>query len=104
VSFSDWDVFASVQTFGLSSSRPHDRMGIAGSYYHLSDGFTNAVNLVGRATAGPQLRDNYWTLEAFYNFQVTPWLHVSPNIQYLGPERKGSDNAVVIGSRLVIDF
>jgi carbohydrate-selective porin OprB len=104
VSFSDWDVFASVQTFGLFASRSHDRMGIAGSYYHLSEGFTDAVNLVGSATAGPQLRDNYWTMEAFYNFQVTPWMHVSPNIQYLGSEREGVDNALIIGSRLVVDF
>ena len=32
-SFSDGNIFDSVQTFGLFESRPQDRMGIAGHYY-----------------------------------------------------------------------
>jgi porin len=101
VSFSDWDVFASVQTYGFFPSRPRDRIGVAGHYAHLSDNFTSLANL---ASPGSQLRDNYWTFEAFYNYQVTPWLHVSPSIQYAGNGIKGDDNAVIIGSRMVIDF
>ena len=76
-------------------------MGLAGAYYHLSNNF---VDLVNDASPGPQLRDNYWTLEAFYNFQITPWLHWSPDIQYVYNGIKGDDNAFIVQSRVVVDF
>jgi porin len=100
VSFSDYDIFASIQSFGLFCSRPDDRIGLAASYYHLSNGFTRLVNDV----SPDGLRNSYWTLETFYNFQVTPWLHLSPNIQYTKAPNKGTHNAFIVGSRLVIDF
>lgn len=99
-SFSDWDVFASVQTFGLFPSRPHDRMGIAGHYIHLADNFVDLVSSI----PGENLRDEFWTTELFYNYEINPWLHLSPNFQYAQNENTGDNPAVILGTRLVVDF
>ena len=99
-SFSDFDIFASVQTFGLFDSRPHDRMGIAGHYYHYADDYVDLLNSI----PGENLRDNSWTFEAFYNYEINPWLHLSPNFQYAQNENDDDDPAVILGGRLVIDL
>jgi porin len=99
-SFSDWDVFASVQTYGLFASRPKDRMGIAGHYYHYADDYVDLVNLV----PGQNLADNSWTTELFYNYEINQWLHLTPNFQYVQNEQSDDDPAVILGTRLVVDF
>lgn len=99
VSFADWDVFFNIQAFGLLDSRPNDRMGFAAHYYHLADGFVDLVN-----TAGGGLHDEVWTTEAYYNVQLTPWLHLTPNFQYVQNEQSDDDPAVIIGTRLVVDL
>ncbi len=99
-SFADWDIFASLQSFGLFESRPKDRIGLAGHYYHYADDF---VALVG-SIPGENLRDDSWSLEAFYNYEINPWLHVTPNFQYAQNEQSGDDPGVILGVRLVIDI
>jgi carbohydrate-selective porin OprB len=99
-SFSDWDVFASVQTYGLFASRPKDRMGIAGHYYHFADDYVDLVNLI----PGENLADNSWTTELFYNYEINQWLHLTPNLQYVQNEQSDDDPAVILGTRLVVDF
>jgi porin len=98
-SFSDWDVFASIQSFGLFDSRPKDRIGIAGHYYHYADHYVDLVN-----DAGINQRDNSWSTEVYYNLEVTPWLHLSPNFQYAQNASDDDDPAVIVGARLVIDL
>ncbi len=99
-SFADWGVFANVQAFGPFDARPHDRMGLAGHYYHYADDYVDLVSGI----PGENLRDNSWTFEAFYNVQLTPWLHLTPNFQYAQNEQKSDDPAVIPGLRLVIDL
>jgi porin len=53
-------------------------------------------------------------VELFYNVAVTPWLHVTPDLQFvdsardkaplIGPDRKAIGTAVVAGLRIKIDF
>jgi porin len=98
-SFADWDVFANLQAFGVFDSRPNDRMGIAAHYYHMADDIVDLGD-----EAGVNLRDNSWTTELYYNYEINPWLHLSPNVQYGQNENGDDDPAVIVGARLVIDF
>ena len=62
-------------------------------------------------------------LEAFYNFAITPWMHLTPDIQYIRPAQKnarsiigtdevglpiinrsGISSATVVGLRLQVVF
>ena len=99
-SFSDWDVFANFQAFGPFDARPHDRMGFAAHYYHFADDIVSLVSEI----PSENMRDDSWTLEAFYNYQITPWLHATPSIQYAQNASKSDDPGVIPGIRLVIDL
>lgn len=71
-----------------------DRFGI-GWYYV---GASNQFGPLPQAIFGP--RDGTG-IEAYYNFQMTPWLNVSPDIQYIHPEAGAiADDAFVYGIRV----
>jgi porin len=105
VSFSDWDVFFNIQAFGLIESRLDDRMGFAASYTHLTGDIVDTANTILDGTLpGVDLDTTIWTTEIFYNVQLVPWLHLTPNIQYAQNANRDDDPAFVLGARLVIDF
>jgi hypothetical protein len=95
--FAQWNIFGSVEAFGLIESRPHDRMGVSGWYNGLSGDFKDLVSPVA------DLRD-LWGVELYYNFEVVPSVHLSADLQLVKNARKGDDLAVIPGTRLVIDF
>ena len=97
-SFVRWDVYAQVQAWGPIPFRPHDRMGVSGWYNALNDDFKEITGDLGIF-----LR-NTWGFELYYNFEINPWLHLSPDLQLVMNERKGDDLAVIPGIRLVLDF
>lgn len=43
-------------------------------------------------------------VEAFYNIGVTPWCHITPDIQVIVPTRERLDTALFVGLRAKIDF
>ncbi len=43
-------------------------------------------------------------VELYYNYQVTPWCHITPGLQFIDPARELVDTAVVAGVRAKIDF
>lgn len=44
-------------------------------------------------------------VELYYNIAITPWLHLTPDLQIIDPGRhRFSDTAVVAGLRMKIDF
>lgn len=43
-------------------------------------------------------------VELFYRTQITPWFHVTPDLQVLIPARENVDTAVVVGLRSNISF
>jgi porin len=84
-----------VQYQGLAPGRDADVLGFGMACSHLSDepgaGFTAAQETV---------------FEAYYNIEVTPWLHVSPDVQFIanpGGLHETRD-ATVVGVRLHITF
>ncbi len=73
-----------------------DTFGI-GWYY---TGVSNEFGPIPRAKFAP--RDGN-VVELYYNFQVTPWLNVTPDVQYIRPGISAftaGDNAFVYGVRV----
>jgi porin len=95
--FAQYNIFGNVEAFGLMTSRPHDRMGVAAWYNVLSDNFKDDVSLVVDVC-------DTWGSEVYYNIQVNPWLHVTPNIQLSQNAQDDDDMAVILGLRAVMDF
>lgn len=71
-----------------------DKFGIG--WYYL--GASNEFGPIPQALFGP--RDGTG-IESFYNFQVTPWMNLSPDVQYIKPEASAiAEDAFVYGIRL----
>lgn len=71
-----------------------DTFGI-GWYYV---GASNEFGPAPQAIFGP--RDGTG-VEVFYNFQVNPWLNITPDVQYIHPEASAiADDAFVYGLRV----
>jgi porin len=43
-------------------------------------------------------------LELFYNVGVTPWCHITPDLQVITPTLELAKTSVVLGLRTKIDF
>jgi porin len=82
-SFSNWNAFGKLEGFGLPRSRPGDRMGIAGWYNGISP---NIKDITAAVPGGLAARDG-WGLELYYNREITPWFHLSPDLQVLQNKR-----------------
>lgn len=86
---------------GLIPTRDEDRFGVALAYGQLSSG----------AGAIPTFRNSYgdgyqMVLEVTYQAQVTPWMSVQPDVQFIiSPGSSlSNDNAVVLGGSVAIRF
>jgi porin len=97
--FAQYNFIANIEAFGLIASRPHDRMGACVWWNGLSDNFTDLVE----DGTGEKLRDP-WGLEFYYNYEMTPWAHVSADLQLVENQNKDDDFVVIPGVRMVIDF
>ncbi len=97
-SFGRWGGFVSVEGWGLLPNREKDRMGIGGFYNQLSTDFKDFTSVVG-----VDLR-NLWGTEFYYNAEITPWLHLTPNLQVVQNQNETDDPAVIVGLRLVMEF
>jgi porin len=78
-------------------NRKLDTFGIAYYYMGLSDEFKNVVRPI------VPLRDEHG-LELFYNVAVTPWFHVTADLQVITPFLQPVHTALVLGLRSKIDF
>jgi carbohydrate-selective porin OprB len=83
----------------LIPGRDYDQWGIGWAGTHISSDLRNDVGLLGR-----KLSSFEHAGEAFYNFQVTPALHLTLNAQVIDPPAKSVDTAYTLGTRLQIDF
>ena len=48
--------------------------------------------------------EDTWGVEIYYNIAINKWLHLTPDLQLIRSEVKGTDLAIVPGVRAVIDF
>ena len=97
-SFIKWGGFASVEGWGLLPNRENDRMGVGAFYNQLSSEFKDLTSAVG-----VKLR-NTWGTELYYNAEITPWFHLTPNLQVVQNQNRSDSTAVILGLRGVIDF
>jgi len=75
---------------GVAASRPHDSLGIAVARAFASD------------RVGDQSANAETAVEVSYSAQLTPWLRLQPNMQYVNNPGfdKALDDALVIGVRI----
>ena len=93
-----WFLSSGVGGTGLFCDRPFDTFG-AGYYFA---GTSSEIGPIIQAAFGP-IGDGQG-VELFYNYQVTPWCHVTPDFQVVMPSREQVDTALVVGVRAKIDF
>lgn len=87
-------LIAGIGGSALFFGRPQDNFGLGAFYYNLSDELQSSLtNTKFRDEAG---------IEVYYNYSITPWLYVGPDIQYIKPATGNFDNALVIGLRLQV--
>jgi len=67
---------------GIIPGRPLDRFGIG--YYYIDVGDLKFRTILGTESF---LRDEHG-FEAFYNFALTPWMQLTPDIQVIRPAQK----------------
>lgn len=86
---------------GTIPTRDKDQWGIGYYYQRFSNDLTKALrDLISL--------DHEQGGELFYNIEALPWLHITPNLQIIGPSRKSGgetiDTSVTVGLRVKIDF
>lgn len=91
-----WSALVGIGGTGLIPGRSRDNWGIA--YYY------NAPSRDLMSALSPRLRiKDEQGLEAFYNFQATPWLTVGANVQVIAPTLE-EGTVVALGLRTVTRF
>lgn len=96
---------------GLIPGRDRDHYGIGYYYMKISGDLRDTLPPLLRDRAG---LDHEQGVELFYNIAVTPWLQLTPDLQFIdaarnnaplvGVNRKAIHTAVVAGLRIKIDF
>ncbi len=92
--FSRWNWYFSVEGFGLVRGRERDRMGIAYFYNQLTSGVKRTLNTLPSFNV-----QNVHGGEVYYNFAVTPWFHLTADLQVVDNEDADEDPAVIFGLR-----
>ena len=80
---------------GAIEGRDNDTWGIGYYYMELSD---DLPPLLKQRTEDPQ------GFEVFYNIEVSPSVHITPDLQIVNPARSNFSTAVIAGVRVKIDF
>jgi porin len=94
----EWFLSAGIGGSGLFRGRERDTFG-AGWYYA---GTSNEIGPIIQIVFGPT--GDGQGVEVFYNAEVTPWLHLTPDVQVIMPAREDVDTALVLGIRARIEF
>jgi porin len=81
----------------LITGRKLDTWGLGFYYLGLNDKFKNIAP--NRLPLGDEQ-----AVELFYNYAVTPWFRVTPDMQVLFPAQRRADTTLLLGLRAKIDF
>jgi porin len=80
---------------GLIPGRKNDTFGLGYYYLSLSDKLPRSIKGMTQDEQG---------VELYYNIAVTPWMHITPDLQIIDPASRSVDTAVAAGVRLTIEF
>lgn len=92
-----WAGNVSLQAYGINQCRENDSFGVAYFYTGISNDFQNLASPI------VALRDVQGG-EIYYNYAVTPWLNVTPDLQIIQPANAAQSTAVVVGMRGKLTF
>lgn len=92
-----WTAALTFEAFGPSANRPGDRMGIGYFYNGLSGPLEDLASPI------VPLRDVHGG-EVYYNVAVTPWFHLTLDMQAIQSDLETRDTALVLGLRAKVDF
>ncbi len=90
-----WSIAGGVGGRGLMASRPNDSFGIGYFIIDVKDGVV--ANLIG-------LKSTEQGVEIYYEAELTPWFHVTPDLQIVDPGLSASETVVILGLRGNISF
>jgi porin len=94
-----WTGNVQLQGTGLISSRPADTMGVGYFYDGLSSEFKTLVS------AAPMLDiEDVHGFELYYNAAITPWFHLTGDLQVVDNQNVGDDPAIILGLRAKINL
>lgn len=79
---------------GMITGRPHDSFGVG--YYYAGVADTNITSRLGFGDAQ--------AVEAFYDIAISPWLHLTPDLQWVQPSQERVDASLIFGVRLTTTF
>jgi porin len=82
---------------GLFANRPQDRFGLGVFYWNFSNDLQSAVDPVIDF-------DNTYGLEAYYSYAITPWFHLTGDVQYISPANQNFGDALFLGLRAGLRF
>jgi porin len=88
----EWIGIVSLQGQGLNRCRPQDSIGAGYFYSGLSGQFKDLLSIQ------VELED-VQGVELYYNAAVTPWFHLTADLQIVEPAAVENDTAVVVGIR-----
>ena len=92
-----WSAILGIGGSSPIPERQLDSFGIAYYYLGFSDDFKNVARPI------VPLRDERG-VELFYNVGVTPWCHITADLQVITPAMQVAETALVLGLRAKIDF
>ena len=92
-----WSAILGIGGSSPISGRKHDTFGIGYYYLGYSDDFKDVAQVI------TPVRDERG-LELFYNVGVTPWCHITPDLQIITPTLRHAETSLVLGLRMKIDF
>jgi porin len=95
--YHDWSTYFGIGDSSLIPGRPDDRFGVA--YFH----FSFSSDLKDELVPLFRLRDQSG-VEVFYNVAVTPWFHVSGNVQFIRPGAGRFPDAIYAGLSSYVRF
>ena len=92
-----WCCNVSLQAQGLVAGREQDTTGVGYFYSGLSG---DLKDLFGRVRP----LDDLQGVELYYNAAITPWFHLTADVQFVQPGIVANDTAIVLGLRGKIDL
>jgi porin len=94
----EWVCNVAVQGQGLLFARERDTIGVGYFYSGLSGDFKSLL-----AAAALDV-GNLQGVELYYNAEITPWFHLTADLQVVEPADRTSDTALILGLRAKIDL
>jgi porin len=92
-----WSAIAGIGGSSRIRNRKLDTFGIAYYYLGYSDDFKDVAKVI------TPVRDEQG-VEIFYNAAVTPWCHLTTDLQVITPNLERAETSLVLGLRMKIDF